>query len=105
MGITLNSAHHSYQSMVHIIYVSQEITSNVYSMKNSKSQLKILCWSKASDKFQDVDDSSTRIEVEKKYKDDFKEALRVQTSVITTNTGLKVKFPMCFMCMIGVGQV
>ena len=97
MGVTLNNAHHSYHKKIIDTYFGVEIVVNgAHYLCKPGNYIKCLLHAyeegptentplvQSIDKFQDVDDSSTRIEVEKKYKEYFKEALRVQTSVITT---------------------
>ena len=97
MGINLNSAHHSYHKEIIDTYFGVEIVINgAHYLCKPGNYIKCLLHAyeegptentplvQSNDKFQDVDDSSMRIEVGKKYNEYFKEALRVQTSVITT---------------------
>ena len=108
MGITLNSAHHSYHKEIIDTYLGIEIVLNdAHYLCKPGNYIKALIHKEGQAEDEDDEeeddeeeddkapcipkreelhdvDSSTRREVKKIYKEYFKEALKVQTSVITT---------------------
>lgn len=96
MGISLNSAHHSYHKKMIDTYFGVEIIldDDTHYLCKQGNYIKKIIITKASNdentsllpktEYQDVVDSSTKETVGNKYKEYFKKALGVQTSIIMT---------------------
>ena len=85
MGIRLNSAHDSYHKKIADTYFGVEIEINgVYHLCKPGNYSKGIIKEKTGDTLYKITEPSKKMEIEKLYKEYFKEALRIQTNVITT---------------------